>query len=182
MNEKVKKILSGVGVLAAFGLGGAAIAGAQNDKPADKPAISQPGTAESEAAESSEAKEANEGNEAKEANEGNEAEQKVTGADADRAGQAALQSVGGGKVLEVERETPDQEADRAEPGDKPDSASEQAMERNTAYSVEIQKSDGTTVDVALDGSFTVLGTEQDDEQGEQDGESASEQAEAPAQR
>ena len=170
MNEKVKKILSGVGVLAAFGLGGAAIAGAQNDTPAEKPAASQPETAQSEAADPSEATEAN------------EAEQKVTGADADRAGQAALQSVGGGKVLEVERETPDQEADRPEPGDKPDSASEQAMERKTAYSVEVQKSDGTTVDVALDASFNVLGTEQDDEQGEQDGEGTSEQAEAPAQR
>ena len=177
MNDKLKKILSGVGVLAAFGLGGSAIAGAQNDKPADKPAASQPETAQSEAGEKSEA------------NEANETDEKVTGADADRAGQAALQSVGGGKVLEVERETPEQEADRPEPGDKPDSAAEQAMEQKTAYSVEVQKSDGKSVDVALDDTFNVLGTEQDDQQGEQDGEQdeqdgerASEQSEAPEQR
>lgn len=165
MNEKLKKILSGLGVLAAFGLGGAAIAGAQGDKPADNPAVTE--QAQPEQGEQGEA---------------NEADQKVTGADADRAGQAALQSVGDGKVLEVERETPDQGADKPEPGDKPDTAAEQAMEKNSAYSVEVQKSDGTTVDVALDESFKVLGTEQDDEQGEQNGEQneASEQAEAPA--
>ena len=169
MNDKLKKILSGVGVLAAFGLGGAAIAGAQGgDKQADKPAVSQ--QAQPEASEQDEA---------------NETDQKVTGADADRAGQAAAQSVGGGKVLEVERETPDQGTDRPEPGDKPDSAAEQAMERDAAYSVEVQKSDGTTIDVSLDQSFKVLGAEQDDEQGEhgeQDGEQneASDEAEAPA--
>lgn len=177
MNEKLKKILSGVGVLAAFGLGGAAIAGAQTDKTADKPAVSQSKAAESEDGEQ---------------NEANEADEQVTGRDADRAGQAALQSVGGGKVLEVERETPDQGADKPEPGDKPDSAEERAMEQNGAYAVEVQKkADGTTVDVVLDDQFKVIGTEQGDEQNgeqegdqneEQDGESSSEPAEAAAQR
>ena len=163
MNEKLKKILSGIGVLAAFGLGGAAISGAQGDKPADKPAASQSETGQSE-----------------ERSEGNEAEQTVTGADADRAGQAALKSVGSGKVVSVEKETPEKGADAAEPGEKPDSAKEQAIDQKTAYSVEVQTSDGKTVDVALDSAFNVLASEQDNEQ---ETESSSEPAaEAPAQR
>lgn len=162
MNEKLKKILSGIGVLAAFGLGGAAIAGAQGDKPADKPAASQSETAQSE-----------------EKSEGNETEQTVTGADADRAGQAALQSVGSGKVVSVEKETPEKGADVAEPGET-DSAKERAIDQKTAYSVEVQTSDGKTTDVALDSAFNVLTSEQDSEQ---DTESSSEPAaEAPAQR
>lgn len=149
MNEKLKKILSGIGVLAAFGLGGAAIAGAQSDKPADKAAsASEPSQSEA--------------TEAEERGEANETEQKVTGADADRAGQAALQAVGDGKVVEVEKETPEQGAEKPEPGEK-ESAKEQAIDQKTAYSVEVQKSDGTTVDVALDGAFDVLDTEQDNE-------------------
>lgn len=144
MNEKLKKILSGIGVLAAFGLGGAAIAGAQNDKPADKPGS---------AAESAE------GNERGEAN---ETEQKVTGPDADRAEQAALKATGGGKVVSVEKETPETGPEKPEPGEK-ESAKEQAIDKKTAYSVEVKKADGTTVDVALDAGFNVLSTEKDTE-------------------
>jgi len=176
MNEKLKKILSGVGVLAAFGLGGAAIAGAQgNNNPIDKPASAQTAPAQSESGEQSEGKEQGDAN---------ETERKVTGANADRAGQAALRAVGEGKVLSVEKETPEQSAEKPEPGEKPDSAQEQAIDQKTAYSVEVQKSGGTTVDVALDDRFNVLGSEQDSEQdNEQDTESSSEQAgEAPAQR
>lgn len=143
MNDKIKKILSGFGILAAFGLGGAAIAGAQNDAPA-----TQNGSAQAEADEQ---------------DEGGEADQKVVGADADRAGQAALQEVGDGKVLEVEKETPDAGADTAEPGDKADSAKEQAAEQKTAYSVEVRQADGTTVDVSLDDGFSVVASEVDDE-------------------
>lgn len=158
MNEKLKKILAGVGVLGAFGLGGAAIAGAQGDQPPSKSAGSQVENVKGEASEQDEA---------------NESEKNVTGVDADRAGQAALKSVGSGKVLEVERETPEQGADQPEPGDKPDSAKEQAIEQKTAYEVEVQTSDGSTVEVALDDAFNALGSEQEDD--EQETENSSEQ-------
>ncbi len=171
MNEKLKKILSGVGVLAAFGLGGAAIAGGQGNNPIDKAASAQTAPAQSESGEQSEGKEQGDAN---------ETERKVTGANADRAGQAALRAVGEGKVLSVEKEKPEQSAEKPEPGEKPDPAQEQAIDQKTAYSVEVQKSGGTTVDVALDDRFNVLGSEQDNEQ---DTESSSEPAaEAPAQR
>lgn len=153
MNEKMKRILAGMGVLAAFGLGGSAIAGAQNGSSAEKPA------AQSEAGAKGEA---------------DETEQKVTGADADRAGQAALQSVGSGKVVSVEKETPEAAAEKPEAGEKPDSAKEQAIDQKVAYSVEVQTSDGKTVDVSLDDAFNVLGSEQDTEgPDEQAGESPS---------
>lgn len=156
MNEKMKKILAGMGVLAAFGLGGSAIAGAQNGSSAEKPA------AQSEAGEKGEKGEAN------------ETEQKVAGADADRAGRAALQSVGSGKVVSVEKETPEAAAEKPEAGEKPDSAKEQAIDQKIAYSVEVQTSDGKTVDVSLDDAFNVLGSEQDTEgPNEQAGESPS---------
>lgn len=158
MNEKLKKILSGVGVLAAFGLGGAAIAGAQGSDPAaGKPASAQTAPAQSEG---------------KERGEAQETDQEVTGADADRAGRAALRSVGDGKVLAVEKETPEQGAEKPEPGERPDSAREQAIDQTTAYSVEVQTSDRTTVDVALDDAFNVLDSERDNEQDEA-GEQAS---------
>lgn len=144
MNDKLKRILASVGLLGAFGLGGAALAGAQGDKPADQGTASQP-----------------------------------AGADAGRAGQAALRAAGGGKVVSVEKETPDTGADQAEPGDKPDSAEEQARDQEVAYDVEVRKTDGTTLDVEVDDAFTVLSTEQDEAEGP---ESGSEADEAPAQR
>ena len=171
MNDKLKKTISGIGVLAAFGLGGAALAGAQGGNPADQP------PARSQAAQPA----AGDTNAADEPAETNETEQTVTGPDADRAGQAALQSVGSGKVLSVEKETPEgadkpEAGEKADAGEKPESAKEQAIDQRTAYSVEVQKTDGTTVDVALDSAFSVLSSETDTESGT---ESA---AEAPAQR
>lgn len=163
MNNTLKKILASAGLLGAFGLGGAAIAGAQGDKPADRPAASQPSTPQSEAAEPAGGTEQGETG---------ETGQKVAGADADRAGQAALRSAGDGKVMSVEKETPEQGADTPEPGEKPDSAQEQATDQKTAYSVEVQKSDGSTVDVALDDAFNVLASEQDNESGSEEGEEA----------
>lgn len=145
MTDKLKKIIAGVGLLAAFGLGGAAIAGAQGDKP----------NAHSEATEKSDQGEKGDGN---------EKDQKVTGADAKSAGDAALKSVGDGKVVSVEQETPDQATEKPEPGEKSDSATKQAIDQKTAYSVEVRKSDGKSVDVALDKAFKVLASEQDNEQ------------------
>jgi uncharacterized membrane protein YkoI len=131
MSKRAKKILAGIGVLAAFGLGGAAIAAAQGESGDEH---------------------------AGEKAHGAETEQKATRPDASRAGQAALQSVGGGKVLSVEKKTPEQGAERAS-GDE--SAKERAIDQKTVYGVEVQKSDGTTVDVALDAAFSVLDTQKD---------------------
>ena len=136
MSNGLKKVLTGAGVLAAFGLGGGAIAVAQGGK------------------------------------EGKDTEQKVTGPDADRAGQAAVSSVGGGKVESVEKETPEQGTEKAEAGEK-ESAKEKAIDQKAAYAVEVKKSDGTTVDVTVDDAFNVLASETDTE-GESD--------EAPAQK
>jgi hypothetical protein len=58
----------------------------------------------------------------------------VQGADRDRAGNAATRAVGGGTVLDVE--TSD------DPGE--------------AYEVEVRKTDGTEVDVALDKDLKVI--------------------------
>jgi len=160
MNEKLKKVLSGVGLLAAFGLGGAAIAGAQSSP--SRSSQAPPGAGAQ--GEGEEQNETGEQNGAGEQNEAGETEQEVTGADAERAGQAALRSVGGGKVLSVQKETPEREADKPEPGEKPDSAEEQAIDRKTAYDVEVEKSDGTIVEVALDDGFNVLSSEKDDEE------------------
>jgi hypothetical protein len=161
MNDKLKKILSGIGVLAAFGLGGAALAGAQNGSSTPAPSTAQPGAEQP-------------GAEQQDAGQADETQQKVTGADADRAGQAALDSAGGGKVLLVEKETPE----AADPSEKPDpgepnAAQEAAIDQNKAYSVEVQKSDGTKVDVTLDSAFKVLHSEQDNESAsDQGGENA----------
>lgn len=64
----------------------------------------------------------------------------LTGATLDRATAAALQHVGGGTVTETE-----------------------AGDDGAAYSVEIRRKDGTQVEVNLDESFRVIGTERDDD-------------------
>lgn len=125
-------MVAGVGVLVALGLGGAAIAAAQSEsEPNDH------GTEHGKATET---------------------EQNATGADGSRAGQAALQAVGGGKVLSVEKKTPEQGAEASDSGE---SAKERAIDQKTVYAVQVQKSGGKTVDFALDGAFSVLDTQQD---------------------
>jgi hypothetical protein len=162
MNGKMKKILAGIGLLGAFGLGGAALAGAQGGSSTPTPAASPPAADQADAGQA------------------DEKQQNVTGPDADRAGQAALASVGGGKVLSVEKETPE----AADPNEKPDAnekpdpnepdaAKEQAIDQSKAYSVSVQKTDGTKVDVTLDSAFKVLQSEQDNESSsDQGGENA----------
>lgn len=140
MNSKIKQFFVGIGVLSAMGFGGAAVAGAQNGSPPANPP-------QAEAAPESGAS--------------NETEQKVTGADADRAGKAALDATKGGKVISVERETHNPN-EKPEPGEK-ETAKDRQIDQNTAYSVEVQTSDGKTSDVALDKSFSVLNVEQDSE-------------------
>ena len=68
------------------------------------------------------------------------ADPSVQGADRDRVGNAAVQAVGGGTVLDVE-------------------TSDDAGE---AYEVEVRKADGTEVDVALDKDLKVLTQAADD--------------------
>ncbi len=164
MPNQPKKILTYVGALAALGLGGSALANAAtSSNPTPAPAASsqaaeQPGTEANDAAEAP----------GTETNDGpDQGDAAVSAADAKRAGDAALASVGSGKVSEVDSETPDlnEAADTPEKGDKADPA----FEKNAAYSVEITKADGSVVDVSLDKSFKVLGTQAAD-QGDQDGQ------------
>jgi hypothetical protein len=156
MNGKLMRILSGIALLAAFGAGGAALAGARSGTFTQTPTGSQSQSA---------GEHADGGN-------ADEAQQTITGPDADRAGQAAIASVGGGKVLTVGKETPE----AADPSETPDAgeksgagepspAQEQAIDSKKAYSVEVRKSDGTKVDVTQEAAFKVLQSEQDDERG-----------------
>jgi hypothetical protein len=91
----------------------------------------------------------------------------VSAADAKQADAAALAKVGSGKVTDVSAESPD--PNEPEKGETPDPS----YENQIAYDAEITKADGSAVDVALDKSFNVLGTqaaEQHDggDHGEQD--------------
>ena len=72
--------------------------------------------------------------------ESTDTDQPLTGADLDQARAAALEFTGGGSVTE------------AEVGDD-----------GAAYGVEVRKDDGTQVEVRLDETFTVIGSEVDDE-------------------
>ena len=68
-------------------------------------------------------------------------EQPITGAALDRAGAAALEHTGGGRVTETE-----------------------AGDEDGAYEVEVTRADGSQVDVHLDAHFGVLGIEGDREE------------------
>jgi hypothetical protein len=72
--------------------------------------------------------------------EGTDADQPLTGSDRERAEAAALEAVGGGTVTEVE-----------------------AGDGGAAYGVEIRRHDGLHVEVLLDDSFVVIGSETDDD-------------------
>jgi hypothetical protein len=70
-------------------------------------------------------------------------DEQISGAPADRAGTAALEAVGSGSVVVVERDS------------------------DNAYEVEVRRADGSTVDVDLNDSFQVV---QDGDGGENDRE------------
>jgi Peptidase propeptide and YPEB domain len=74
-------------------------------------------------------------------------EEQVTGPDASRAEAAALEAVGGGTVTEVEH----QDGDGA-----------------GVYEVEVQRPDGSQVEVHIGGDFQPLGTAADDDAGAED--------------
>jgi uncharacterized membrane protein YkoI len=67
-------------------------------------------------------------------------EERVTGEAADQARAAALREAGGGSVVEMERDP----------------------EGQRIYKVEVQRANGTTVDVNLNGSFDVVAEADDD--------------------
>lgn len=75
---------------------------------------------------------------------GGESEEQVTGPDAKKAQRAALDAAGGGTVLEAEY----QEAGSA-----------------GFYEVEVQRPDGSQVEVHVDGNFEPVGTAADDDSG-----------------
>jgi hypothetical protein len=152
--NNAKKVLAGIAALAALALGGAALAGAAGNTTAKAPAAAeQPG---SETADTGGANEKG----------GQDAEPKVSPADAKQAEAAALAKVGSGKATEVAAETPEpnEAADKPDKGETPDPA----YESQIAYTVEVTKADGSVVDVALDKSFGVLGTEAAEQHGGQD--------------
>lgn len=78
--------------------------------------------------------------EADEQAEGTDSDQPLNGTDREKAEAAALESVGGGTVTETE-----------------------VGDDGAAYGVEIRRDDGSQVEVNLDESFTVIGTEADDD-------------------
>jgi hypothetical protein len=74
-------------------------------------------------------------------------DESVTGPDADKAKSAALQAVGGGTVTEVEHQDGD---------------------GGGVYEVEVERADGSQVEVHLDGAFNPVGTAADDDTGSGD--------------
>ena len=84
---------------------------------------------------------------------GGESEEQVTGPDAERAKSAALEAVGGGTVTEVEY----QESGSA-----------------GLYEVEVQRDDGSQVEVHIDGDFGAVGTAADDDSGSGEDDDAGE--------
>ena len=87
---------------------------------------------------------------------GGESEEQVTGPNADRAKAAALDQVGGGTVLEVEK----QDGDGA-----------------GVYEVEVERPDGSQVEVHVSGQFDSVGTAADDDSGGEDEEGEGEEDE-----
>jgi hypothetical protein len=72
---------------------------------------------------------------------GGDSEEQATGPAADRAKRAAVQSVGGGRAVEVERED----------------------DGGTGWEVEVVRSDGRQVEVHLNRSFQPVGVQGDDD-------------------
>jgi hypothetical protein len=84
---------------------------------------------------------------------GGDSEEQVTGPSAEKAKAAALDAVGGGTVLEVER----QDGDGA-----------------GVYEVEVQRPDGSQVEVHVSGQYDSVGTAADDDSGSAEEDEGSE--------
>jgi hypothetical protein len=77
---------------------------------------------------------------------GDDPDQQVRGSDAERAGQAAVDAVGGGRVVAVERED----------------------ETGVAWEVELAQADGTQVEVDLNQDFQRVAVDRDDDRADDD--------------
>ncbi len=77
---------------------------------------------------------------------GADSEEQLTGSDAQKAKSAALAAVGGGTVTEVERDDGDD-----------------GYGTSGVYEVEVERADGTQVEVHLDGHNNVVGQEADED-------------------
>jgi hypothetical protein len=75
---------------------------------------------------------------------GGDSEERVTGPEADRAAKAAVDAIGGGRAVGVERDDDDGEA----------------------WEVEVVRPDGSEVEVLLTRDLQEVGTETEDDQGE----------------
>jgi uncharacterized membrane protein YkoI len=75
---------------------------------------------------------------------GGDSDEQVTGPDAERAKAAAIESVGGGTVTEIEH----QDGDGA-----------------GLFEVEVQRPDGSQVEVYVDGAYDAVGSAADDDSG-----------------
>lgn len=84
---------------------------------------------------------------------GGDSEEQVTGPSAEKAKAAALDAVGGGTVLEVERQDGD---------------------GSGVYEVEVQREDGSQVEVHVSGDYDAVGREADDDSGSSEDDGAEE--------
>lgn len=141
MTDKLKGVLIATAVLAALAVGGATIATAGSDSPGSDRA--EQGEARGDDDDAGERGEHDDdaGERGERDDDAGEADERVGGRDAERAGNAALEEAGPGKVTEVER----------------------ADEGHGGYEVEVRRSDGSFAEVALDRSFAVRSVEEDDD-------------------
>ncbi len=131
MADKLKGILIAMAAVAVLAIGGVAIATATSG---DEPA--QPARVAAQETENQTGENEAEENESDE----NEADEQASGPRADAASRAALDAVGGGKVLEVEN----------------------ADDGVRGFEVEIERPDGSYVEVNLDEDLQVVSTGSDD--------------------
>jgi uncharacterized membrane protein YkoI len=131
MADKLKGILIAAAAVAVLAIGGVAIATATSG---DEPA--QPARVAAQETENETGENEAEENESDE----NEADEQASGPRADAAARAALDAVGGGKVLEVEI----------------------ADDGMSGFEVEVERPDGSYVEVNLDEELQVVSTGSDD--------------------
>lgn len=139
MSKRLKDVLMGVAALAALALGGSAIATAASGP--DGSSGAPPAAEDRGSAEKDDAREEDDGREESE----NDASERVRGDGANRATAAALESTGGGRANEVERDS----------------------ENGATWEVEVTKPNGRTVDVRLDESYRVVVEEGDSEEADE---------------
>ena len=86
---------------------------------------------------------------------GGDSEERVTGPEADRAAEAAVDAIGGGRAVGVERED----------------------DGGAAWEVEVVRPNGSEVEVGLTGDLEPVGTETEDDGGESENEAEEDRGE-----